>query len=381
MNEKLVNTDIHDTNHYSAGGIALSGKSEQVFIRVRGGAYVIAPFSSSEYIEKIESIQNIMLAKATGVEVSDDEYKSLREELIRDEYIKPLLPRFVITNRNLPQFWSYIKTKFSTYKERRQYIYSEFQPLITGLESGSLAYTTEEEEKIRPLHGIVSSQEVSNKLSNQVDGNASMNTNANAVISPIKILFLAANPLDTSSLRLGEEVRTIDERLRTTQFREKFELVQHHALRVTDLSEALLRHQPHIVHFSGHGSSSGQIILEDVTGKAEHITAESIAQLFRILRDNIRCVVLNACFSVSQAHNINKHIECVIGTSNSIGDEAAIRFAGGFYRAIGYGRSLETAFEIGRNEIGLANITREDEILQLLSQEKINPANIYFAGN
>ncbi len=46
-----------------AGGTGLSGRSEQVFIRLAGGTNVITPFPSSVYIEKIESIQNILLAE------------------------------------------------------------------------------------------------------------------------------------------------------------------------------------------------------------------------------------------------------------------------------------------------------------------------------
>ena len=70
----------------------------------------------------------------------------------------------------------------------------------------------------------------------------------------IKILFLAANPKDTNSLRLGEEVREIKERLRLAELRDEFVVEQEWAVRVTDLQGHLLHHQPHIVHFSGTGA-------------------------------------------------------------------------------------------------------------------------------
>src|SRR5919199_1270105 len=106
--------------------------------------------------------------------------------------------------------------------------------------------------------------------------------------------------LETKRLRVDEEVRTIDERLRAAQFRDRFELIQAWAVRHTDLSGYLLRYQPHIVHFSGHGSHEGQIILEDRVGNARPVSPSAIGGLFRALKDNVRCVVLNSCFSALQ---------------------------------------------------------------------------------
>jgi hypothetical protein len=110
----------------------------------------------------------------------------------------------------------------------------------------------------------------------------------------IKILFLAANPKDTDPLRLGEEVRAIRERLRLADLRDQFVVEQEHAVRVTDLQGYLLQHQPHIVHFSGHGSKAGEIILEDAKGQSKAVSPGALQRTFAVLKDNIRCVVLNA---------------------------------------------------------------------------------------
>jgi tetratricopeptide (TPR) repeat protein len=169
----------------------------------------------------------------------------------------------------------------------------------------------------------------------------------------IKILFLAANPSSTDQLRLGAEARAIKERLRLAEYRDDFVVEEEWAVRVTDLQAHLLRHRPHIVHFSGHGSSDGQIILEDQTGHSNPITASALSRLFAALQDNIRCVVLNACFSEAQAGGIVESVDCVIGMTRAIEDPSAIAFAASFYQALGYGRSIQTAFELGCNEIEL----------------------------
>jgi len=178
--------------------------------------------------------------------------------------------------------------------------------------------------------------------------------------SKIKILFLAANPQDTDPLRLDEEVRAIDEALHKSLFRDRFELVQHWAVRVPDLQGLLLRHQPHIVHFSGHGSSSSEIILQDAQGNARPVPTRALTGVFGAIKDNIRCVVLNACYTKAQAQAIAKGIECVVGMSKAIGDEAAISFAASFYQALGYGRNVKTAFDLGCLEIHMEDLGEED---------------------
>jgi len=174
------------------------------------------------------------------------------------------------------------------------------------------------------------------------------------------VLFLAANPKDTNPLRLDEEIRSIDLALQQAEFRDKFDIKQHWAVRVTDLQGYLLRHQPDIVHFSGHGSAVSEILLEDNNGNSRPVSPRALSQLFSILKDNIRCVILNACYSESQAQAIAKHIDCVIGMSNAIGDEAAISFAAAFYQALGYGRSVQAAFDLGCVQIDLENLDEQD---------------------
>ncbi len=56
-----------------------------------------------------------------------------------------------------------------------------------------------------------------------------------------KILTLAANPKNTSHLRLEQEVRAIDEGLRRSKNRDRFRLVSKGAVQTDDLRRSLLR--------------------------------------------------------------------------------------------------------------------------------------------
>lgn len=169
-------------------------------------------------------------------------------------------------------------------------------------------------------------------------------------------------------------MRSIEQALRQAEYRDKFEIKQHWAVRDIDLQGYLLRYKPDIIHFSGHGSSSSDIILEDVDGSSQSLASHTLSKLFSVLKDNIRCVVLNACYSRKQAQAISKHIDCVIGMSSAISDAAAISFATAFYQALGYGRNIKTAFELGCTEIDSEGLN-EQNTPQLLGN---NCDKIYF---
>ncbi len=170
------------------------------------------------------------------------------------------------------------------------------------------------------------------------------------------ILFVAADPTDASRLRLGQELREIQEKLQLASMRDKFDLVERMSVRPADLSQAMLDVEPQIVHFSGHGKSSGELCLEDETGRSHPVKPEALAALFEQFAGTVNCAVLNACYTVSQANAIARHIDYVIGMDHAIGDKAAIAFAIGFYQALGAGRDIEQSYKLGCVQIGLQNI-------------------------
>ena len=171
-----------------------------------------------------------------------------------------------------------------------------------------------------------------------------------------KILILSANPNNTSKLRLEEEVREIHTGLERAIRRSQFEIITRWAVRVDDLRRALLDHSPQIVHFSGHGSGSDGLALENNSGELQLVSTQSLARLFKLFKDNVECVLLNACYSEVQAQAIHQNIDCVIGM-RTVGDRAAIEFAVGFYDALGAGRSYEDAFEFGCTSIDLEGLS------------------------
>jgi hypothetical protein len=191
----------------------------------------------------------------------------------------------------------------------------------------------------------------------------------------IRILFLAANPTGSKHLRLDKEVQAIEERLQRSKHGAKFTIAQAWAVRVTDFQNAILRHDPHIIHFSGHGSEDGDIILENQKGRCHPVSKQALEGLFKALKGSLCGVVLNACFSAAKAKSIVKYVDFVIGMSDTIGDEAAATFAASFYQALGYGQSVQTAFDLGCNQIHLENLADQD-LPKLMTKKGRDPKKI-----
>lgn len=89
--------------------------------------------------EKANYLVNLLVAHATGNPAESSEYEVLRQELLSDPQIAPLMPSFVRTNRSLASFWGFIQPKFPTYAERRTYLSQQFTPILDLLEFGEAA--------------------------------------------------------------------------------------------------------------------------------------------------------------------------------------------------------------------------------------------------
>lgn len=210
-------------------------------------------------------------------------------------------------------------------------------------------------------------------------------------MNKIKTLFLAANPKQTNQLALDEEIREITQKIRMSEGRDLLDVISSWAVRPDDLLQYLNEYKPQIVHFSGHGSSNGELILVDNIGNAKPVSPEALKALFITLKDNIQIVILNACYSRIQGEAINEVIDYVVGMNKAIGDEAAIVFAASFYRALGFNRTVQEAFDQAKTALLLEGISEEKtpELLvktgvsssrKLTSAELMRESNIWLAN-
>ena len=76
---------------------------------------------------------------------------------------------------------------------------------------------------------------------------------------------------------------------------------------------------------------------------------------------------------------IGEIIDCVVGMNKPIGDAAAIVFAASFYWAIGFGRSVQEAFDLGTVALLLEGIP-EDQTPELFVRKGVDPATLTLNG-
>jgi hypothetical protein len=186
-----------------------------------------------------------------------------------------------------------------------------------------------------------------------------------------RILFLSANPPNTGPIRVDEEAREVFKRLEEGSNRDAFELIKHPALRPGDLQLLLMKYRPEIVHFCGHSSLAQKIFMEGPGGKGKQIATEALVEVFRLYQDHVRVVVLNACSTRDQAQALTAVIDYTVGAGKGIGDRAAIKFAGAFYRALSFAVPVEKAFDSARAELLIQKIPRSNG-LELFKREGLN---------
>lgn len=176
---------------------------------------------------------------------------------------------------------------------------------------------------------------------------------ANAVL---KLLFLAANPLDTQALSVGREFERIKQRLADNALPVRIDAQARWAVEPQRLLGFIDQEKPDLVHFAGHGETNGDIVLESAQGARALIPPDRLAAAFGAINHDervVRCVVLNACYARAAAEAIGKHVDAVIGSGGPIRDESAIAFAVEFYAALANKHSVAAAIKFGKVQVDL----------------------------
>lgn len=100
----------------------------------------------------------------------------------------------------------------------------------------------------------------------------------------VRLLIMQANPPGSVTLGTAVEERKLQEALRRGQECDHFAYPAHlPAARISDLLTELRAHQPHILHFTGHGDGAGGLLLHAPDDRrAAILTAPDLAALLLV---------------------------------------------------------------------------------------------------
>lgn len=189
----------------------------------------------------------------------------------------------------------------------------------------------------------------------------------------LRILFLAANPHNTSPLDWAAEHRLLRNTLHDNVEAANCEILAQQAARPTELQMALATFRPHVVHFAGHGSDAG-IYLEDDEGRSCLVSGEWLELLLNLAQRHLRLVVLNACSSAAQVEKLRQLVDYVVGTSDAVADGAAVLFTAHFYRALGVGETVREAYHQAQGKLAAGDRADMAEHYQLLVRAGVDEA-------
>jgi hypothetical protein len=163
-------------------------------------------------------------------------------------------------------------------------------------------------------------------------------------MSKLRILFVSANSIQGASLRVDAEFKAVKQQLKG----KKSSDVPRYNPSATweEVIDEIKGYRPHIVHFSAHGSPSEEIVLATEAGKPIPIPTEALEGLFGLMKGETRLVVMNSCFSTSQARAVAKFVDCVVGVKFRLFDNVALKFSPRFYEAIAEGESVAKAYQM-----------------------------------
>ncbi|RZS68806.1 CHAT domain-containing protein [Agromyces ramosus] len=192
-----------------------------------------------------------------------------------------------------------------------------------------------------------------------------------AIEPPMRVLGMISSPRGLPALDVDGERERLEQALRPHLDSGRVELEWLDEVSWTGVHGKLLEGQWHVLHFVGHGTydvdtDEGVLAFVGRDGRADYVTASSLADLLDEAEPTPRLVVLNSCqsgaggttdlFSGTAAALAHSGIRAVAAMQFSISDTAAIEFARGFYTALSHGRGIDEAVRSGR--IGILGMGR-----------------------
>src|SRR6266566_2942009 len=110
-------------------------------------------------------------------------------------------------------------------------------------------------------------------------------------MAKLKILFVSANSVPGAPLRVEAEYKAVCAKVRPSK---SWDIRHTPSATLEDVIDEIKDYKPNIVHFSAHGSPSEEVVLNNEAGKPKPVPTRALEQLFKIMKGNVRLVVMNS---------------------------------------------------------------------------------------
>jgi esterase/lipase superfamily enzyme len=166
----------------------------------------------------------------------------------------------------------------------------------------------------------------------------------------LSMTVIAADPLCTSQEQIDEEISVIQKAFERKGIRSEIDPI--HSLDRETLVDRLRETRPVLVHFTGHGSPTRRILLED---KNEHIRTLTGLSLFTIFKRSGHapdCVVLNNCDVSRGQSDLTQACKALITATPSGVFDLALEFSRIFYASVTKRMNFENAYRKTEEQLG-----------------------------
>lgn len=182
----------------------------------------------------------------------------------------------------------------------------------------------------------------------------------------MKLLYIASNPDQSTSLLLEREITELQRRLSRVATHQSIEMKFLLDLPVEEIPTEISSFGPTILHISAHGEEE-ELTLANADKAPVKIQAKTLAALLAVPNPP-KVVYLNACNSLNLATEISNKVSFVIGTTSPITNRAARSSAVRFYELL-----------LGGYHIGEA-IQNSAALVEALSEGKTTTKLVHSVG-
>lgn len=163
-----------------------------------------------------------------------------------------------------------------------------------------------------------------------------------------KMIILGCNPADSDNFDVGRESQFISENINASKYGHNIKLETKLGATPDNLLQYSHDQEVQVIHFTGHGTELGGLVLVGKGGEKIKATQESLKYAFDgYLPKNLKLLTLSACYSADLASLLKGKASCVIGMKGSVDSKASIEFAAKLYQVLGDGCCVLDAFNQG----------------------------------